>query len=117
MQRKENENGGSTIRFFGLTYGDAFPSNETFITDKYGTGVLLGVSGADELGPELMLPGNNNRMMAFFNIDVNFSCEGEIISVGTKGKTYSVNDWNNLFKTQDEKKGGSTNTDSIDKNN
>ena len=113
ISREENDK-GSTISFNGFTFGDAFPANETFITDKCGIGVFLGVSGADELGPEIMLVGNNERHMAFFDLKINFDLEGNIISVDSNGKNYSVNDWNNQFKTQDEKKGGSTDTKDFD---
>lgn len=44
---------------------DDFPANETFISDQNGTGVFLGVSGADG-GPFTSLPFANERPMSSF---------------------------------------------------
>jgi RHS repeat-associated protein len=91
---------GSVITFSGKISGDGFPANETFISDVNGTGVFLGVSGADG-NPYTTLAGDNNRTMSEFNISVNFNKDGAIQSVMYNGTTYSVADWNKQFVKED----------------
>lgn len=88
------------ITFSGKISGDGFPANETFISDVNGTGVFLGVSGADG-NPYTTLAGDNNRTMSEFNISVNFNKDGAIQSVMYNGTTYSVADWNKQFVKED----------------
>jgi len=50
---------GSVVGISGMIRGDKFPANEVYITDQCGTGVFLGVSGADG-NPFTSLWGSNN---------------------------------------------------------
>ena len=88
---------GSVINFSGTISGDKFPANETFVTDQAGTGVFLGVSGADG-NPFTSLPGDNNRKMSSFNIGVQFNSNGNIQGIQYNGQTYSVTDWKKQFQ-------------------
>src|SRR5690606_39396601 len=61
------EDGGKAVQITGQVTGDGFPSNETYITDQNGNGVLLGSSNANanvNTGPVTSLPGDNNRPMS-----------------------------------------------------
>lgn len=65
------------------------------------TGVILGVSGAmigPNKGPVLGLPGNNDRNMSSFNIQVNFGKAGNISNIKYNNKTFSVENWNKQFR-------------------
>jgi len=102
---------GSMAIFSGGVTGDKFPANETYIMDASGTGVYLGVSGADG-NPFTSLPGDNDREMSSFNIGVKFNADGNIENVQYNGTTYSVEDWNKQFQQQDPQSGKtSTNYD------
>jgi hypothetical protein len=95
--------------------GDRFPANETYITDQNGTGVFLGVSGADvgllgneDTGPVTQLPGDNNRPMSQFSIGVSFDSKGNIQGVQVGGKSYSPQDWNKQFQNQNPQSGSTS---------
>jgi RHS repeat-associated protein len=98
---------GSMATFSGAVTGDKFPANETYITDQNGTGVFLGVSGADG-NPFTSLPGDNNRQMSQFIIGVKFDAQGNIQSVQHNGQTYSAEDWNKRFQNQNPQSGNTT---------
>ena len=93
---------GSLMLVEGIVNGDKFPSNETFMSDKHGNSIFLGVSGADG-GPFTSLPGNNSRPMSKFSIIVDFNKDGVIQSVYNNSKSYSVEDWNKQFENLDPK--------------
>ncbi len=98
---------GSMATFSGAVTGDKFPANETYITDQNGTGVFLGVSGADG-NPFTSLPGDNNRQMSQFTIGVKFDAQGNIQSVQHNGQTYSAEDWNKRFQNQNPQSGNTS---------
>lgn len=98
---------GSVINFSGAITGDKFPANETFITDQSGTGVFLGVSGADG-NPFTSLPGDNDRKMSEFNIGVQFDTQGNVQGVQYNGQTYTVEDWK--FQSQNPQSGNTSTT-------
>ena len=93
---------GSIINFSGTISGDRFPANETFITDQEGTGVFLGVSGADG-NPYFSLPGDNSRPMSEFNIGVQFNSSGNIQGIQYNGQTFTVPEWQKQFQQLDPK--------------
>ncbi|MFL0095025.1 RHS repeat domain-containing protein [Tenacibaculum maritimum] len=97
IARKDLGEKGSIIGLSGSIFGDKFPSNETFLTDQSGTGVFLGVSGADG-NPFTSLAGNNNRSMSSFTLAISFNKAGNISGVIYNGKSFSVTDWNKQFK-------------------
>jgi hypothetical protein len=101
---------GSMATFSGQITGDKFPANETYVTDQNGTGVFLGVSGADpgkggneHTGPFTQLPGDNNRSMSKFTIGIKFDSKGNIKSVMVGGKSFTPQDWNKQFQKKDPK--------------
>jgi len=95
----ENEDGSSTGMVSGRISGDRFPANETFLTDRSGSRIFLGVSGADGF-PLISLPGNNNRNMSKFSISINFDKSGNATGVNYNGTNYSIDDWNKQFTNQ-----------------
>jgi hypothetical protein len=64
------------------------------------SGADAGVTGSKHFGPITQLPGNNNRPMSQFNIGIKFYANGSIQNVLHNGKTYSVEDWNKRFQSQ-----------------
>ena len=97
IAHKDLGENGSIIGISGNIFGDRFPANETFLTDASGTGVFLGVSGADG-NPFTSLAGNNNRKMSLFTLAISFNKSGNITGVIYNGKNYSVEDWNKQFQ-------------------
>lgn len=104
LLRQDLGDAGSRISVTGMIYGDKFPANETFLTDEFGTGVFLGVSGADG-NPFTSLPGAGSSRMSTFEIYVNFDINEKITGVTYGGETYSVDDWNKKFESLDPKSG------------
>ncbi len=66
------------------------------MTDKDGTRIFLGVSGADG-SPLTSLPGNNSRTMSTFTMNVNFNSNGNATGVNYNGTNYSIENWNRRF--------------------
>ena len=97
IAHKDLGENGSIIGISGNIFGDKFPANETFLTDASGTGIFLGVSGADG-NPFTSLAGNNNRKMSSFTLAISFNKSGNITGVIYNGKNYSVEDWNKQFQ-------------------
>jgi len=97
-----NSDGNTVLNITGEINGDKFPSNETFLTDSAGTGVFLGVSGADG-NPFTSLPGGNNRKMSSFNMDITFDKNNNVYSIQSGGQTYTVDEWNKRFENLDPK--------------
>lgn len=96
----DHDDGSSTIVISGTVFGDKFPANETYITDKKGQRIFLGVSGADGT-PLKNLPGDNNRTMQKFTVKVNFDADEKATSVDYNGTNYSIADWNKKFTSLD----------------
>ena len=92
----DHKDGSSTAVISGEIFGDKFPANETFMTDKDGTRIFLGVSGADG-SPLTSLPGNNSRTMSTFTMNVNFNSNGNATGVNYNGTNYSIENWNRRF--------------------
>ena len=92
----DNKDGSSIATISGRISGDKFPVSETFITDQNGTRIFLGVSGADGT-PFTSLPGNNNRTMSSFSINVKFDTNGNATGVNYNGTSFSIEDWNKRF--------------------
>ena len=104
---------GTLVTISGRVFGDDFPSNETYITDANGTGVILGVSGADG-NPFTSLGGDNERDMSRFSIGLRFSQQGLIEAVIDRhGNEFTPQEWNDSFQELDPKS-GNTNTNTKD---
>ncbi len=96
---------GKIYNIEGEVYGDRFPSNETFIVDKNGTRLFIGVSGVDSviarIAPQTELIGTAFEDMSSFNFDILFD-ENDVfggvrIKVGSDYLYYSVDGWNEQF--------------------
>src|SRR5690606_13347267 len=82
------EDGGKAVQITGQVTGDGFPSNETYITDQNGNGVLLGSSNANanvNTGPVTSLPGDNNRPMSTVDTTIYFDRDGNITGSSATG--------------------------------
>ncbi|MBT0558077.1 hypothetical protein J5309_04915 [Riemerella anatipestifer] len=88
---------GQSFDISGNVYGDKFPSNETYITDKKGNSLFLGVSGADG-SPFTSLAGDNDRPMSSFKFKVLLNKDDTFRGVRYRGKDYTGSQWNSQFE-------------------
>ena len=93
----------SKFQVGGSVKGDRFPSNETYLTDKNGNKLFLGVSGPDAmfneaLGPYTELFFAGEERMQNFNLFIMFNDDETFkgVSLGN-GKWYELSEWNKNF--------------------
>jgi hypothetical protein len=98
---------GTELRVTGSTFGDRFPSAESFLSDKKGNSVILGVSPIKlsesinkDLAPYKMLLGKNERLMSSFSLTLRIDTKGDITGVIHNNKTYTIAVWNAQFINQ-----------------
>jgi hypothetical protein len=101
----ESKNGLIKWKVTGEVYGDRYPSNETFITDKDGNKLFLGVSAVDnegEYGPQKELLGTAFENMSKFSMYILFNEDETFKGVSlSDGTWYNLDDWNKIFESLD----------------
>jgi hypothetical protein len=95
---RENEKTGN-LTISVTQSGDAFPAAETFIGDKSGNQLFIGISPADG-NPYTSLPFDYNRPMMKADFNVSLDKDGNFTGVQQGDKKYSVQDWNSKMKQQ-----------------
>ena len=98
---------GIDLRVTGSTFGDRFPSAESFLSDRKGNSVILGVSPIrlsesinKDLAPYKMLLGKNERQMSSFSLTLRVDAQGSITNVVHNDKIYTITSWNTQFINQ-----------------
>ena len=90
----ENEKMGY-LKISVTQVGDRFPAAETFITDKKGNSLFIGVSPY-EGDPFISLPGDNKRLMMTSNLTITMDENGVFTGVKQGEKKYTLEEWNNF---------------------
>lgn len=111
--------GDNLFQVSGNTYGDRFPSNETYLVDEGGNKLFLGVSGVDNengfWGPIVELPFNGGEKMQKFSFQIKFNDKNEIDKIIlNSGEEYTREEWNKNF-TKLDPQDKNTGTDVQDK--
>ena len=94
----------NTLTISGEITGDDFPATEVFITDNNGQAVFLATGkppGVSSPIPNLIDFGVWNRQIADVSTTINTDEQGNFLSVESGGKTYSIEEWNTEFESND----------------
>lgn len=107
FEQVASDNGLLKWKVAGEVYGDRYPSNETFLTDKSGNQLFLGVSAVDnegEYGPQKELLGTAFEDMSKFSFYILFNRDETFRGVSlSNGTWYNRDDWNKLFQSLNPK--------------
>jgi len=97
--------GTTQFRVSGRVYGDRFPANETYLEDKSGNRLFLGVSAPDMVAwhapfHQLLLDARDAMSKFSFTIEFN---EDETFKnvILNNGTSYTIDEWNKIFENLD----------------